>query len=143
LLHASLLHRLKMDHLIELLARDIGLHFLPVPAAGEGSTGILGIEEFPPPPANPLSPEARRLLLGCRGEWKEAVMPLPATGVRCRYRKPKYWVVSVAAGNGWSSQRLDEKMREWFLEKKGDEERKGFDWGGGYGGSLGPTGGLC
>ncbi|KAA8909832.1 hypothetical protein FN846DRAFT_586408 [Sphaerosporella brunnea] len=130
ILHASLLHRLKMDHQIETLAREIGLYFHPTPlhASPEHappSDAIPGIEDFPPPPMAPLTVEARRLLLGCRGEWKEAVMPLPKTGVRCRYRKPKYWIVSVAAANGWTSDMLDARIGEWFMGWEGEEG--GFD----------------
>ena len=128
-----------MDHHIELLAHDLGLswhglgrapsHASRYSATSEFSAysgsvatfspGVLGIEEFEPPPARALTREARGILLNCCGEWKEAVMPLPKDGVKQRYRKPKYWIVSVAAVNGVSANDLDARMEEWF-RKNGD-----------------------
>ena len=82
---------------------------------------VQGIEDFEPPPGRALSTAARRLLLGCRGEWKEAVMPLPPpAAVRMRYRKPKYWIVAVAAACGLSSAQLDAKMAVWFAVRGAD-----------------------
>ncbi|CCX30000.1 hypothetical protein FPQ18DRAFT_391322 [Pyronema domesticum] len=115
ILHATLLHRLRMDHNTEQLAREIGL--ISYPAVFEEG-GM--IEDFEPPPGRPLTIAARRLLLECQGEWKEALMPLPKTGVRTRYRRPKYWLVSVAAANGWTHQELDEAMQQWFRERGDD-----------------------
>lgn len=111
-LHSSLIHRLRMDHHIELLARDLGLLWeeLDVPA----------IEDFEPPPTCPMTTEARRLLLQCKGEWKERVMPLPDVGVRMRYRKPKYWIVSLMAKAGWSPEVVDVCMTAWFEERGGE-----------------------
>ena len=48
-------------------------------------------------------------------------MPLPPpTAVRMRYRKPKYWIVAVAAACGLSSAQLDGKMAVWFAEHGAD-----------------------
>jgi hypothetical protein len=132
---------MRMDLNIEVMAADIGLKWrreLYYDANEEQSPGgkqadngrsselvfsdgfIGGVEAFEPPPTQPLTFDARRLLLGCRGEWKERVMPLPTEGVRIRYRKPKYWIISVAAANGWTPEEVDARVGNWFEEGKGE-----------------------
>lgn len=123
-----------MDASTELLASEIGLSWLSMSRANSAlseadsfvsantqfAPGVLGIEEFEPPPGKALTTEARRLLQGCAGEWKETVMPLPSVGIKMRYRKPKYWIVSVAAVCGVGSEELDRRM-EWWFSKRGGE----------------------
>ena len=98
-LYATLAHRRRMDAWAERLA------------------GTAGIEAFVPPPARALAPAARAVLKGCSGAWMDAVMPVPPRGaLEVRYRKPKYWLVSVAAACGIGSEELDARMEAWLRE---------------------------
>ncbi|KAL7270279.1 hypothetical protein RUND412_007020 [Rhizina undulata] len=140
-LYEILRERQEMDMYAELVAASVGLdwevtkNFSVQSGAGVVDNGILGgIETFIPPSERSLSSAALEIWKDVRGEWRERICRVGGVadgadgeamdmgvGVGGKYRKPRWWIVELAAGNGWTGRQLDKAMRAYFQAVDGVE----------------------